>query len=289
MFKYLKAATVSAFCLLSIFSQPLMAGEPPAHIMALLNDRTPLKPTKVFDNFYSIGNKSVTAWVLNTSEGMILIDSMWDDNDAKTIIKGMEELGLDPTQLKYILISHGHGDHYGGANYLRNKYHAKVVFSKEDKELMMTLNTGPNAPTSPKTPVDMFVKDGDVFTLGDRSIKILSTPGHTPGGISFIFPVTNEGEKHTAVLWGGTGIPDDMKSQLAYKNSVEYFIKEAKKAGADIELTAHLFIGDNFAKLEAAGKRKKGEKNPFILSSDEMNNYYDELQKSIDTAIEANK
>ena len=81
--------------------------------MDYLNDNTPLKPTKVFDNVYCIGTVSVVAWVINTSDGLILIDSMWDNRDAKLIEEGIKNFGLDPKNLKYIILSHGHGDHYG--------------------------------------------------------------------------------------------------------------------------------------------------------------------------------
>ncbi|WP_084607283.1 MBL fold metallo-hydrolase [Sulfurospirillum arcachonense] len=285
MNRFIKVIIVATFCALPFLSQPLMAGKPPAHIMAFLMNNTPLKPTKVFDNVYCIGSVSVTTWAIKTSEGIILIDSMWDDNDAKMIEKGMIELGLDPKDLKYILVSHGHGDHYGGAKYLADKYHAKVAMTKVDTDFMNTLNKGPNGPRSPKAPVSMFLKDGDVVTLGDRSVKILVTPGHTPGGMSFIFPVMNDGEKHNAILWGGTGIPRDMKSKLAYKKSVEHFITEAKKVNADVSLTAHLFIGSGFDDLKAAGIRKKGEKNPFILGKDGIQKYYTQMRESINKAI----
>ena len=147
--------------------------------MDYLNDNTPLKPTKVFDNVYCIGTVSVVAWVINTSDGLILIDSMWDERDAKLIEDGIKGFGLDPKNLKYILISHGHGDHYGGANYLRNKYGAKTVLTKTDTDLMYNLNTGANSPRSPKTKVDIYAKNKDVIKLGDVSVTILETPGHT--------------------------------------------------------------------------------------------------------------
>ncbi|WP_281818379.1 MBL fold metallo-hydrolase [Brachyspira pilosicoli] len=149
--------------------------------MDYLNDNTPLKPTKVFDNVYCIGSVSVVAWVIETSDGLILIDSMWDDRDAKLIEEGIKGFGLDHKDLKYIILSHGHGDHYGGANYLRNKYAAKVVLTKTDTDLMYNLNTGANSPRSPKTKVDIYSKDKDVIKLGDTSITILETPGHTAG------------------------------------------------------------------------------------------------------------
>ncbi|SMC23974.1 metallo-beta-lactamase class B [Clostridium acidisoli DSM 12555] len=65
-----------------------------------LFDNTPLEPTKVFDNLYCIGSRSVVAWVLKTSEGIILIDSMWDNHDAKLIIDGMKKLDLSPQEIK---------------------------------------------------------------------------------------------------------------------------------------------------------------------------------------------
>lgn len=187
--------------------------------MDYLNDNTPLKPNKVFDNVYCIGSVSVVAWVIETSDGLILIDSMWDDRDAKLIEEGIKGFGLDPKDLKYIILSHGHGDHYGGANYLRNKYAAKVVLTKTDTDLMYNLNTGANSPRSPKTKVDIYSKDKDVIKLGDTSITILETPGHTAGCSSFIFPVKYKGKEYTAVLWGGTGLTKEKELVAKYKES----------------------------------------------------------------------
>ena len=81
-----------------------MQTAPPPNLPSELFDNTPLTSTKVFDNHYYIGTKSVVVWALQTSDGIILIDSIWDNNDAQLIIDD-------------ILISHGHGDHYGGAQY----------------------------------------------------------------------------------------------------------------------------------------------------------------------------
>ena len=245
--------------------------------MDYLNDNTPLKPTKVFDNVYCIGSVSVVAWVINTSDGLILIDSMWDDRDAKLIEEGIKNFGLDPKKLKYIILSHGHGDHYGGANYLREKYGAKVVLTKTDTDLMYNLNTGANSPRSPKTKVDIYSKDKDIIKLGDTSITILETPGHTAGCSSFIFPVKFRGKEYTAVLWGGTGLPKDRNLVLKYKTSAEYFKKEAISRNASVSLTAHLFADNGYANLEKAGNLKSNEQNPFIMSKENMEKYLNSL------------
>ena len=245
--------------------------------MDYLNDNTPLKPTKVFDNVYCIGSVSVVAWVIETSDGLILIDSMWDDRDAKLIEEGIKGFGLDPKDLKYIILSHGHGDHYGGANYLRNKYAAKVVLTKTDTDLMYNLNTGANSPRSPKTKVDIYSKDKDIIKLGDTSITILETPGHTAGCSSFIFPVKYRGKEYTAVLWGGTGLPKEKELVAKYKESAENFKKEALSRNALVSLTAHLFADNGYANLEKVANLKEGEANPFIMTKAQMEKYLNSL------------
>lgn len=245
--------------------------------MDYLNDNTPIKPTKVFDNVYCIGSVSVVAWVIETSDGLILIDSMWDDIDAKLIEEGIKGFGLNPKDLKYIILSHGHGDHYGGANYLRNKYAAKVVLTKTDTDLMYNLNTGANSPRSTKTKVDIYSKDKDVIKLGDTSITILETPGHTAGCSSFIFPVKYKGKEYTAVLWGGTGLPKEKELVAKYKESAEYFKKEALSKNALVSLTAHLFADNGYANLEKVANLKEGEANPFIMTKAQMEKYLNSL------------
>lgn len=257
-------------------------------LMKFLHDNTPLEPTKVFDNLYCIGTRSVVAWVLQTEEGIILIDSMWDNRDAKLIEDDMEKLGLNPKDIKYILISHGHGDHYGGAKYLRDKYNAKVLITKTDYDVMHSLNLGPNGPRSPKADIDDFMKDKDIIKLGNTEVTILETPGHTEGCASFIFPVLNEGKEYTAILWGGTGIPNDKNLQQKYKNSVEYFSQIARERGAEVELTAHLFIENGYANLEKVANLKDGEKNPFIIGKDGIEQYLKSLQVDIDKKLNNN-
>lgn len=257
-------------------------------LMKFLHDDTPLAPTKVFDNLYCIGSRSVVAWAIQTEDGIILIDSMWDDRDAKLIEDGMIKLGLNPKDIKYILISHGHGDHYGGAKYLRDRYNAKVLITKTDYDVMHSLNLGPNGPRSPKADIDDFMKDKDVIKLGNTEVTVLETPGHTEGCASFIFPVVNDGKEYTAILWGGTGIPNDKNLQQKYKNSVEYFSQMARERGAEVELTAHLFIENGYANLEKVANLKDGEKNPFIIGKDGIEQYLKNLQMDIDKKLNDN-
>ena len=258
---------------------------PPKEILALLHDHTPLAPTQVFDNLYCIGTKSVVAWALKTSDGIVLIDSMWDDNDAKLIEKGLKLYGLDAKDIKLIIITHGHGDHYGGANYLAKKYGAKVLMSKKDAEFMISYNEGPNAPEYPKPKIDRYLKDGEKITLGDTQIISVETPGHTVGGISLIFPVKYQGKSYEAMLWGGTGIPNDKTLQEAYKNSLNKFEKYAKEYGVTVELTAHLFQDNGYSRLESVYNENFKGTHPFIVGKKKIQEFFTTYKKMVDDKL----
>lgn len=251
-----------------------------AEILALLHDNTPLRPTQIFDNVYCIGSVSVVAYAIKTEDGIIFIDSMWDNTDAALIEKGMKELGLNPDDIRYVFVTHGHGDHYGGASYFREKYQAKVLMSETDTNLMYTLNTGANSPRSPKTKVDQFVKDGDTLTLGGTTIKIYETPGHTAGCLSIIFPVNYKGKSYTAMLWGGTGIPNDKNLQQQYLNSALRFQKLAAEHNTQIQLSAHLFDENGYENLKKTAMLKEDEQNPFIIGTDGVQTYLKKLENN---------
>ena len=90
------------------------------------------EPAKVFDNLYFVGGKIHSAWALTTSEGIILIDTIFPYNSEELIIKGMQKVGLDPKNIRFMLISHAHGDHIGGAEMLQTRYGVRVVMGGPD-------------------------------------------------------------------------------------------------------------------------------------------------------------
>src|SRR5215470_16341270 len=92
--------------------------------------RQTLEPAKIFDNFYYIGFNDVGAWALTTSQGIVVIDTLYTPEDAeRVLIPGMQKAGLDPKQIKYVIIGHGHFDHFGGSSYLQKNYNAHVLMS----------------------------------------------------------------------------------------------------------------------------------------------------------------
>ena len=93
-------------------------------------------PAKVFDNFYFVGGKVHTSWALTTSEGIIIIDTIYPYYSEELIIGGLERLGLDPEDIRYVIISHAHGDHIGGSQILQDRFGAEVVAAAEDSSAL---------------------------------------------------------------------------------------------------------------------------------------------------------
>ncbi len=238
-------------------------------------------PTQLFDNFYYVGLNSVGAYVLRTSAGLILIDTLNTADDAKqVIVAGMQSLGLDPREIKYILVSHGHGDHYGGAKWLAETYGARVVASGIDWDVMSQprparaggANGRPPPNWGPPPSRDVVATDGEVLTLGDTSITMVLTPGHTPGTLSFILPVFHRGQRHMLAMWGGTNIPANPEAQRQYLAAFDHFATFTRKLGVDVELSNHPFVDDSLARMEQLRANPKGP-NPLVIGVQRYEDY----------------
>src|SRR5262245_58245481 len=185
------------------------------------------EPVKVFDNLYFLGQTEYSAWAVTTSQGIIVIDTIFDYSVEDEVAGGMQKLGLDPATIKYAIVSHGHGDHSGGAKFLQDKYGTRVILSAADWDLLDRSNG-----TKPKR--DMVATDGMKLTLGDETLTLYITPGHTLGTISTLIPVKDHGTPHVAAAWGGTlfNFGPNRPRIDAYHRSAERFRDIAGKAGA---------------------------------------------------------
>jgi metallo-beta-lactamase class B len=225
------------------------------------------KPARVFDNFYYLGIRKVTAWALDTPDGIILFDALDNKAEATSQIEGgLRAMGLDPARIKYIVIAHGHGDHYGGARYLSEKYKARVLLSEADWKFMAE-NASKNADPPPAR--DMVITDGQKLTLGGETVTLYVTPGHTPGTVSMLIPVKDRGQPHLAMLWGGTGARDIP----AYAQQAERFLGIVTAAGADIALSNHPEVDGALVRTAELAKRGPNDPNPFISGKDGARNY----------------
>lgn len=193
---------------------------------------------------------------------------MNNNNEARDYIEeGLHTVGLDPKDIKYIVITHGHGDHYGGQEYLVNKFAARVVMSDADWKLLEQDEQSINNPRWGKPPKrDITARDGEKLTLGDGSVSLYITPGHTEGTLSLIFPVRDGTNTHYVGLWGGTGLnfgPDQDRLKQ-YAASAERFGQIAKESGVDVFMSSHPSRDGTIKSIEQLKNRLPSAPHPFF-------------------------
>jgi metallo-beta-lactamase class B len=224
-------------------------------------------PAKVFDNLYFVGLPAVSAWALTTSRGIILIDALNTQEEAQTYIEGgLRKLKLDPASIEYVVVTHAHGDHFGGARYLAGKYGATLVMSNREWEML----AGGPVPRRARG-----VDDGDSLTLGDTTIEFALTPPHTPGTLSLILPLKDGEMRHAGALWGGTGFnfPGTEENYNAYVESARRFSRLSRDRNADVPLSNHPVYDEALAKIAALKTRAPGDPHPFVLGQGSAETY----------------
>jgi metallo-beta-lactamase class B len=239
------------------------------------------EPAKVFDNLYFVGEIEYSAWAVNTSDGIILVDAIFDYSVEDEVIGGLKKLGLDPTKIKYVIISHAHRDHVGGARYLQDTLGARVVMSAEDWDLIDRTKG-----SWPKPKRDVVATDGQRITLGDTTVTLYLTPGHTLGTISTLVPVKDGTRTHLAASWGGTAFnwttnraayitperPDRFWFET-YSKSAERFRDIVARAGADVLIANHTNFDGSKTKLPLLAKRRPTDPHPYVIGNEAVQRY----------------
>jgi metallo-beta-lactamase class B len=228
---------------------------------------------QVFDNLYMLTTKANSAWAVKTSAGIILIDTLYGYAAQDEIVDGLKKVGLDPADIKYIVVSHAHGDHDGSVKFLQDTYHPHVILSPKDWDLAARQ---PNSYSH-----DMDAIDGEKLTLGDTTITIYITPGHTGGTLSFLVPVKDHGVPHLAMEWGGTALSGNTSKEMlqSYILNAGRLQDIAAGAGADVIIGNHTEYNDALARLERTKARKPGEPSPWVVGKVEVRNYLTVVQE----------
>ncbi len=227
----------------------------------------PVGPIKIFDNLHYVGFNDVGAWAVSTSAGIILFDTLNSTDDATNIIEPeMKKAGLDPAQIKYVILGHGHNDHTGGASYLQGKYGPKVLMAMPDWEMIARINR----PDRPQAKPDMDVTNGQKLTLGDTTVTLVRLPGHTPGTVGMILPVKFQGRTYSTMIMSGTQMPTP-DSLAAFEH---VFSDLAKPAHAETFLGSHPdILMNSLSVMESLRDHSPTGAHPFLFGEERGGRY----------------
>lgn len=226
-----------------------------------------VKPFKIYGNLYYIGDQKVCAHLIDTGDGLIVFDSGFQ-HSIHLMVQAIWELGFNPGDVKYLIHSHEHFDHIGGANDFKDLYGTKLVIGKAGADIfrnrpeLVYMEACPYPYASIFTP-DMELEDGEVFTLGSISIKCVSTPGHSPGVMSFFFDVQEDGKTLRAGYFGGAGYNTLYKKALEHDHlplsNRQLFLDSLQKVRSE---HVDIVLGNHPRQNETLEKRKKMIENP---------------------------
>lgn len=237
----------------------------------------PLEPAKLFDNLYVAGNSETVVYAITTSAGIVLIDSGFSNEVETVLLPGLRALGLDPADVKLVLLGHGHSDHYGGAAYFQTRFGARVGTTETDWDTIAQAVARAQPGEGPPPTRDLVVREGEPVVLGDTSISLVNVPGHTPGALAFIFPVFDAGERHVAGLFGGTVLAagyTPMPGLRQYVTSIAHYREVAKEKGVDVEIQNHPIFDDTPGRLAALALRRPGEPHPFVMGTERYQRFW---------------
>lgn len=270
------------------FPTPLPGG--PRGAAALLQPRPApdrgiwyASPYRVFDNLYWLGTRQHSSWALKTSAGLIIIDTNFAWATQPEILDGLAKLKLNPKDIKYVILSHAHGDHDQGVATLQ-KFGAKIVMGAPDWDATLKRSPDVAGGVPTKGEGDIAVgPEGAKVTLGDTMVDIVFTPGHTPGTLSYIFPVKDKGKTVMVAYSGGTltgAFGTDGKRWDEYIDSQKRMAQAAAAAGASVILSNHSEYDNAYTKARlVALKREVGEENPFIMGAQSVQNYFTVMEE----------
>lgn len=236
-----------------------------------------VKPFRIVGNVYYIGNKAVCSHLIDTGEGLILIDTSYPDLDY-LLIQSIWEAGFNPKDIKIVLHTHAHYDHLGATVTMQRLYGAKAYLGKREWESIQRKPELVMIPTEPFASYKMFrpdvlIEDGADIRLGNTTIHCVETPGHTEGTMSFFFDTEENGNTYRVGTFGGAGFITIYKEYFVryglpdLQSTFLRSIKRLRQENVDVVLGNHPDPNHILEKMEEllAGK---GEKNPFVNPAD---------------------
>ena len=196
-------------------------------------------PCKILDNVYFVGTYQASCHLIDTGEGLIMIDPGYKKT-AYLVIDSIYKLGFKPEDIKYIINTHWHVDHTEATEAFAKLFGAKTIIGVDDVEKAAAYFTP-----------DITVSDGDKLTLGNTTVEFMHTPGHTKGTMSIFFDAFHSGNKYRVGMFGGAGLNTLVPEKYDFENPREAYFKSIERLKAervDVFIGNHTWNNDTYNK-----------------------------------------
>jgi len=282
-------------------SGPLMAafagffetGRMPQNLSRFLGDvaLNKIEPYKAFDNVYYVGICWVSAWLLTSPQGHVLIDTLYGPYTDQ-LLANIRALDFDPKDIKLVVITHGHRDHAGGAARLKSSLDPETRFAmtregwREAAEAAVASATGPGPWTMIEP--DLVLADSGVLTAGGVTIQAFETPGHTMGTASFAYDARDGARSYRAFTVGGLGLnaiqgPEQVEAFIASVKRIRALTEDATRP-VELHLTTHAFSSRLTEVKELLKTRQRGDPHP-LVDLPGFHSQLDELQAAAEKRL----
>ena len=228
-----------------------------------------IEPYQAFDNIYFVGVCWVSAWLVKTSQGVVLIDTLHEPH-VDQLIANIRKVGFDPADIKYVLMTHGHFDHVGGAYKLKPLTNARFVMTQTGWDEAIKSAKDSQATPRPWQMIeqDRVVKDGDVIGMGDNAFEVFATPGHTFGTASYSYKARDGGNTYNVFTVGGLGLnaiesSRQVEAYIASVKRIEQLVKQPTDP-VNVHLTTHPFSTGLTEAKDMIKTRKPGAVHPLV-------------------------
>ena len=235
-----------------------------------------MEPFKIKGNLYFVGCYAASSHLIDTGDGLILIDTGYPQS-LYLVIHSIYKLGFDIKDIRYIIHSHGHYDHLGGTKALVELTGAKTFIGKGDEEyangkLDLTWAKELGYEYYEAFEPDEVMQDGDVISLGNTSIEVMATPGHTPGTVSLFFDIVDDDKIYKVAMHGGVG-DNSMQIWFLEKYGLSTDCRQRFLEGIERVKNRHvdIFIGNHVWNNNTLGKYERlmaGDKDAFVDCSE---------------------
>ena len=254
-----------------------------------------VKPFQIYGNLYYVGDSWVCAHIVDTGEGLLLFDAGNCGAEAM-LIQALWEAGFNPADVKWLVMSHGHVDHIGAANFFKRMFGTKLYLGAPDAEMYRTRPELSVIQDSTDFMDELFVPDveihdGDKIRFGNTDVQFYLVPGHTEGCIACFFDVTDGKETKRVGYYGGFGFNTLQKDFLieigdpTFETRKIYLesIKKVRDEKVEIFMANHTNNNDLLTRRQYMLDHP-GE-NPFVddkLWKNYLDMKYDDLLKLIE-------